>query len=133
MNIHYFKDLNRSINALYYDVDSRDSIQTDETKAYYLRETRKSSARYLPGKLEVKYLGMYPVIADSTSGYMGQDWKGNIAFNGYSVRADGFQSNWYPVLFVNGSLPVKAKSANLVSNVPREMSLFEKGIPTKAF
>jgi len=150
MNIHYFKDLNRSINALYYDIDTRDSIQTDETKAYYLHETRNSSARYLPGKLEVKYLGMYPVIADSTSGYMGGEWRGNIAFNGYSVRADGLQSNWYPVLydigkrkryenvkydltitcddctalFVNGSVPVKAKSANLVSDVPHEMSIF---------
>lgn len=47
----------------------------------------------------MNYLGMYPVVADSTSGYMGSDWRGNIAFNGYSVRADGMQSNWYPVLY----------------------------------
>jgi len=150
MNIHYFKDVKRGTNALSYDVDNRDSIQTDETKSYYVHENRSNPARYLPEQLEIKYLGMYPVVADSTSGYMSGDWRGNIAFNGYSVRADGMQSNWYPVLydistkkryesvrydlnincddctvlFVNGSVPVKAKSAHLVSNLPREMAIF---------
>jgi hypothetical protein len=150
MNIHYFKDVKRSNEALYYDMDTKDSIQSDETKAYYLHENRGNPARYLPEELEMKYLGMYPVIADSTSGYMGQDWRGNVAFNGYSVRAEGIQAAWYPVLydkdtrqryenirynvtvtcndcsvlFVNGSSPVKAKKATFISDMPHEMSMF---------
>lgn len=150
MNIHYFKDLKGSNIPLYYDMDTKDSVQSDETKAYYLHENRGNPARYIPEELEVKYLGMYPVIADSASGYMGQDWRGNIAFNGYSVRAEGLQGDWYPVLydkdtrklyqnvryninvscsdcnvlFVNGSSPVKASQANFVSDVPRELSIF---------
>lgn len=150
MNIHYFKDVKRSNEPLYYDIDTKDSVQSDETKAYYVHENRGNPARYIPDELEAKYLGMYPVIKDSVSGYMGGDWKGNVAFNGYSVRADGYQSAWYPViydkdtrkrvekvrynikitcndcnvLFVNGSVPVKATQAVFTSDVPREMTLY---------
>lgn len=46
MNIHYFKDLKRGSNALYYDVDNSDSVQTDETKSYYVHESRGNPARY---------------------------------------------------------------------------------------
>ena len=150
MNIHYFRDLNRNGNALEYDVDTKDSVQSDEVKSYYVHENRGNPARYIPGKLEMKYLGMYPVVKDSTSGYMGGDWRGNIAFNGYSIRADGLQSCWYPViydkdkrkryelvrynikitcndcnvLFLNGSSPAKAQEANFVSDIPHEMAMY---------
>lgn len=150
MNIHYFKDLKRSKQPLYYDMDTKDSIQSDETKAYYLHENTGNPARYLPEELEIKYAGMYPVIADSLSGYMGQDWRGNIAFNGYSVRAEGMQAAWYPVLydkatrtryaevkyninitcndcsllFLNGSQPVRGKKGSFKSDATQEMSMY---------
>jgi len=150
MNIHYFKDLKRGGGALDFEVDTKDSIQPDEARSYFLHESRNNPARYIPKVLEVKYMGMYPVVKDSSSGYMSSDSRGNIAFNGYSVRADGLQSNWYPViydkntrkyievvrynidvtctdcnvLFVNGSRPVKAKQATFVSDVPHEMSIY---------
>lgn len=150
MNIHYFKDLDRGDGALYYDMDTKDSIGSDETKAYYLHENRGNPARYIPKKLRVKYLGMYPVIGDSASGFMGQDWRGNIAFNGYSVRAEGLQGDWYPelydmdrkklynevkydinvscedctVLFVNGSSPKRATHSEFKNDVACEMSMF---------
>lgn len=150
MNVHFFKDRKRGGGALYYDMDTKDSIGSDETKAYYLHENRGNPARYIPEELEIKYLGMYPVVGDSAHGYMGQDWRGNIAFNGYSLRAEGRQGDWYPilydmdkrklysevrynihvscedcsVLFVNGSTPVRAKQADLSNNQPREMSIF---------
>jgi len=31
MNLHYFKDVGRSNDALYYDADTKDSIMSDET------------------------------------------------------------------------------------------------------
>jgi len=150
LNIRYFKDVQRNDTPLYYDMDTRDSIQSDETKAYYLHENTGNPARYIPRELKIKYLGMYPVIKDSASGYMGQDWRGNIAFNGYSIRAEGIQGDWYPVLydkdkrkryesvrydinvtcsdcsvlFINGSTPVRAKQGRFISSKPYEMSLF---------
>jgi hypothetical protein len=150
LNIHYFKDLKRSNVPLYYDMDTKDSVSSDETKAYYLHENRGNPARYIPEELEVKYLGQYPVVKDSAGGYMGQDWRGNIAFNGYSVRAEGLQGAWYPeiydkttrklygevrydikitcsdcnVLFVNGSTPAKSSQASFTSDVPHEMSMY---------
>lgn len=156
MNIHYFKDVKRSNKPLYYDMDTKDSIESDETKAYYVHENRGNPARYIPEEFEAKYLGMYPVVKDEKSGYMGQDWRGNIAFNGYSIRAEGYQGAWYPViydkdtrkrieevrynikvtcndcnvLFVNGSIPKKATQAVFTSDIPREMSLYCGNIKT---
>ena len=150
MNIHYLKDVKRSPKPLDYDIDKKDTLQAEETAAYLVHENRGNPARYLPEQLEVKYVGMYPVVPDSAGGYMGGDWRGNIAFNGYSIRADGTQGAWYPVLydmkkqtayadvrydlnitcsdcsvlFVNGSAPVKAKTAHFVSDVPRDMAIY---------
>jgi hypothetical protein len=149
MNIRYFKDLQYGL-PLYYDIDMRDTLSSGESTAYYLHENIGNKGRYLPKELEVKYTGMYPVVAASTSGYMSQDWRGNIAFNGYSVRADGYQSAWYPVLFdldkqhryekvnydvtihcsdckmlfVNGSRPERAKTWDFVSNIPHELAIY---------
>jgi len=78
------------------------------------------------------------------------DWKGNIALNGKTVRADGMQAAWYPVLYdidkdirfdslvydievkcadcqsiyVNGSVPVKGKSGTFSSNKAQQLMLF---------
>ncbi|KUJ82985.1 hypothetical protein AWR36_010605 [Microbulbifer flavimaris] len=74
------------------------------------------------------------------------DWKGNIAFNGGTLRADGMQTAWFPQLydkdsdklfyevtydlkiscndcraiFVNGSHPVLGTQAHLISKDPVE-------------
>src|ERR1700712_4776354 len=83
MNIRYFKDVKRSPEPLYYDMDKKDTLLADETAAYLMHENTGNPDRYLPKELEVKYLSMFAVVPDSASGYMGQDWRGNIAFNGY--------------------------------------------------
>ncbi|HZX59208.1 MAG TPA: hypothetical protein VFE54_10795, partial [Mucilaginibacter sp.] len=147
MNIHYFKNLKNN-SLIYYDTDNKDTLSSGESIAYFF-PGNKNKGRFLPQELELKYVGMYP-IADSLNGYGVQDWRGNVAFNGYSVRADGFQSAWYPVLydmkkqveyekvkydiniscegcttlFVNGSKPVKAKTATFVSDVPQELTMY---------
>lgn len=147
MNIHYFRNVESNIN-IYYDTDTKDTLSSGESIAYFFPDNH-NKGRFLPQELELKYVGMYPV-ADSVRGYMVQDWKGNVAFNGYSVRADGYQSAWYPVLydnkknqlydkvrydinitcddcttlFVNGSKPVTAKSANFKSDKPNELAIY---------
>lgn len=150
MNLHYFKDVRRSKLPLYYDSDTSKAAFTDETKAYFVYEKQHQPARYLPAQLEVKYVGMYPVSRDPVSGYMVNDWRGNIAFNGYSIRAEGLQGCWYPtlydkdtrklytevrydinvtcsdcsVLFVNGSKPVRSGKNTFTSDVPYEMAMY---------
>ncbi|MDR3697947.1 hypothetical protein [Mucilaginibacter sp.] len=147
MNIHYFKDLKHG-NLIYYDTDSKDTLSSGESIAYFF-PGNKNVGRFLPQELELKYVGMFP-IADSARGYSVQDWRGNVAFNGYSVRADGLQSAWYPVLydmkkqaryenvkydlnitcsdcstlFLNGNKPVKGQKARFVSDVPRPLTMY---------
>lgn len=93
---------------------------------------------------------MFPIATDTLTSYRTEDWKGNIAFNGYSLRTDGSQSCWYPVLhnstkdvaaskvrydlhltcsdcqqlYVNGNAPVKGPSAQLKSAVPVQLSMY---------
>ncbi len=149
MNIRAFKDLKYGI-PLYYDTEVKDTLSYGSTMGYYLHENVGNPGRYLPEQLEVKYAGMFPVVPDSASGYQATDFRGNVAFNGYSLRVDGFQAAWYPVLydmknqvqydkvryditlscddcsvlFVNGSSPVKARAARFSSIVPRQMSIY---------
>lgn len=118
-----------------------------ESFGYYLLN---KAGKFIPAAgLRISYTGMFPVIADTMDAAK-QDWKGNIAFNGYSVRADGAQTNWYPVLYdidkdklykdvkydieincedcnviyVNGSIPVRGTKAHFQSNDPTELMLF---------
>jgi hypothetical protein len=90
---------------------------------------------------------MYPVITDTTSV---ADWRGNIAFNGTTLRADGIQSAWCPILYdiktdsryekvtydldvtcndcnviyVNGSQPISGTHAKVTSNTSQDLTMF---------
>ncbi len=149
MNIRFFKDVKHS-EPLYYDTDMHDTLAYGATMPYYLHENIGNPGKFLPGEMEVKYVGMFPVCADSVSGYQAQDARTNIAFNGYSLRADGLGAAWYPtlydpkkkklyeklrydltvtcvdcaVLFINGSAPVKGTSAHFVSKVAHEPVIY---------
>lgn len=127
----------------------KESVQTDETNAYYL--PANNGGKFLPKKLRFKYVGKFPVITDTLStNHQRYDWRGNIAFNNHILRVDGAQSAWYPVLYdveneydftdirydieiacidcekiyVNGNEPVVGKKAYFKSDVPREMYIF---------
>jgi hypothetical protein len=148
MNILYFKNLEANA-LLHYEKSLRDTLSSGESAAYYFPDnTRKG--KFLPTKLALRYTGMFPVATDTLTTYSVEDWKGNIAFNGYSLRTDGSQSCWYPVLYditkevavskvrydlrvtcsdcqqlyVNGNAPVKGPSARLKSEVPVQLSLY---------
>ena len=149
MNLLYFKSKKPGDFLINYDKSLKDSTSTGESSAYYFADnTRKGT--FLPESLQLKYVGKFPVVKDTIADYSAQDWKGNIAFNHNSVRADGAQSAWYPVLYdrdkdkafekvrydievicadcstlyVNGNLPVKGTSARFKSEVPQELAIF---------
>ncbi len=157
----YFIRLNSGMNILHirskkpddflinYSKSCKDSLSTGESNAYYFGEN-SGKGKFLPESIEFKYVGKYPVVKDTIDNYCRKDWKGNIAFNQYSVRSDGLQSAWYPVLYdvtndkvyekvkydielicpdcsvlyVNGSAPVKSHSYNFKSDTPQELALF---------
>ena len=148
MNILSFRNIEAN-KLIYFEKSFSDTISTGETIAYYF-PGNKGKGKFLPKAVEFKYVGMYPVIFDTLKDYSVEDWKGNIAFNGYSVRTDGSQSAWYPVLYnikkdirydkvkyditinckdcnslyVNGSNPIKGNKGQFKSDIPQQLTMF---------
>jgi hypothetical protein len=148
MNIRNFKNVTGK-NLLYWEREMNDTLSSGETLGYYFPASGGKN-KFLPKEIQFRYIGMFPVVRDTIENYSVQDWKGNIAFNGYSLRTDGRQSGWYPVLFdrkrdqvyekvkydieitcsdcsviyVNGSKPLTGPTAHFKSDIPRELTLF---------
>jgi hypothetical protein len=146
MNIHYIKNAEGLMQPLEYERSLQDTLSSGESLAYYIPAYNKSG-KYLPKAIRFNYVGMYPVITD-TSGAV--DWRGNIAFNGTTLRADGIQSAWCPILYdaktdtryeivtydldvtcndckviyLNGSHPVVDKHATVKSTMAQDLTLF---------
>lgn len=149
LNILHFRSLEPSDFLLGYNVAHNDTLTYGESKAYYFPDnTRKN--KFLPNSIQVKYVAKYPVIKDTLQNYSQYDWKGNIAFNHNSIRTDGLQSAWYPILYdisndivyhkvkydieitcndcttlyINGNRPIKAQKHRFKSEIARELTLF---------
>ncbi|HUC82374.1 MAG TPA: hypothetical protein VMR70_15820 [Flavisolibacter sp.] len=146
MNIRYIKNAEPNMQPLRYERSLDDTLSSGESLAYYI-PSYNESGKYLPHAVRFNYVGMYPVITDTTSAV---DWRGNIAFNGTTLRADGIQSAWCPILYdvktdrryenvtydldvtcndckviyVNGSEPVSGTYAKVRSNAPQDLTLF---------
>lgn len=147
MNILHFRSKKPNDFLIYANQSRLDSTSTGESLAYYFSG---NEGKFLPKSLQIKYVGKFPVVNDTIENYSRKDWKGNIAFNHNSLRTDGVQSAWYPILYdiekdktfekvkydieivcndcntiyVNGSLPVKDKIAHFKSEIPQELTLF---------
>ena len=146
LNIRYFRNLADNYN---YGYEKRygDTIP-DECFGYYFPDS-SGKAKFLPKGFQISYTGAFPVISDTLKSSDGGDWKGNIAFNGKTIRATE-QSAWYPILYdltkdiqhtkvaydidvtcndcntiyLNGSAPVKGTSAHFKSDSALEPLLF---------
>jgi hypothetical protein len=146
MNIRNIKNAEGPMLPLQYERSLQDTLSSGESSAYYIPAYNKSG-KYLPHAIRFNYVGMYPVITDSTSVV---DWRGNIAFNGTTLRADGIQSAWCPILYdvttdmryekvtydldvtctdckliyVNGSEPISGTHAKLKSTTSQDLTMF---------
>jgi len=146
-NVQYFRDREDSFNYGYRK--QYDNSQSYESFGYYFPDNT-GEAKFLPKSLQFKYTGKFPVIDNMERASEVGDWKGNIAFNGKTVRADGLQAGWYPVLYdikkdkryeelaydievtcldcktihVNGSKPVSDTSATFKRSEPVQLTLF---------
>lgn len=95
MNVQFFKD---STNTFSYTADKN----YDPEKAYesfqYWFPSNDQKSRYLPRRFNISYVGAFPVYSDSAKRSDRGDWKGNMAFNGKTLRASE-QTAWYPILY----------------------------------
>lgn len=151
LNVQYFRDAGDSFNYGYrfeYDHKVNNEPFLYEGFQYYFPATG-GKGRFLPRAFRVKYTGKFPVISDTLRANDWGDWKGNIAFNGQSIRA-AEQTAWYPLLFdhetgikhldytyevtiscadcsaiyFNGSEPVKGQQATFHSDLPVPLLIF---------
>lgn len=95
LNIEYFRDSSNQFNYSY-NTEFNPELSSEALQHYFPSNDRKS--RYLPNSFMIKYTGKFPVIADTSKAYDWGDWKGNIAFNGQTLRASE-QSAWYPIIY----------------------------------
>ncbi len=146
-NIQYFRNEKDSFNYTYEKI--YDTRYSEESFGYFFRnDTTKN--KFLPDTIQFKYTGKFPVITDMNTASERGDWKGNIAFNGKTIRTDGFQTAWYPILYdieqdkrydevtydievicldcksiyVNGSKPITAKHGSFKREKPVSLTLF---------
>lgn len=147
MNIRFFRNLGDQFN---YNYRRRyDPALAYESFLYSLPDNT-GKGKFLPEGIRISYVGSFPVIADTLTASDWGDFKGNIAFNGKTIRADGMQCAWYPILYdlkkdiryhkvtydivlncvdcetlyLNGNSPVSGTSASFKSDKPTELSLF---------
>lgn len=146
MNIRYIKNAEPFMSPLSYERSRHDTFSSGESSAYYINALTESG-KYLPHAIRFNYVGMYPVITDTSSAV---DWRGNIAFNGTTLRADGIQSAWCPILYdvktdtryekvtyeldilcsdckviyINGSQPISGTHAKVRSNSSQDLTMF---------
>jgi hypothetical protein len=149
MNLLHIRSTKPKNFVLVYDKSDKDSTSTGESLAYYFSGNTKNT-KFLPEELQFRYVGKFPVANDTIENFSRQDWKGNIAFNGMSVRSDGSQSAWYPIIYdakkdiaynrvvydieltcndcstiyLNGNKPAKSNFTHLISNEPQEIALY---------
>jgi hypothetical protein len=149
MNLLHIKSKKPSEFVLSYGKSRNDSTSGGESSAYYFPDNT-GKGKFLPQELQFRYTGKFPIATDTIQNYSKIDWKGNIAFNGFSVRADGGQTAWYPYLYdakkdiayskmiydievectdcstiyINGSKPVKSQKATFKSEQPYELAMF---------
>jgi hypothetical protein len=146
LNVEYFRDAGDSLNYGYrFEYNQNENYEGFQYHFPY----SGNKGRFLPGAFRVKYTGKFPVISDTLRASDWGDWKGNIAFNGQSVRA-AEQTAWYPLLFdhntgirhldytyevrincadcsaifFNGSEPVKGQQATFRSDLPVPLMIF---------
>tara|TARA_R110001592_G_scaffold363239_1_gene682043 strand:+ start:150 stop:1568 length:1419 start_codon:yes stop_codon:yes gene_type:complete len=146
-NIQYFRSEKDNFNYAF--EKSYNTNFSDESFGYYFPDN-KDKDKFLPASIHFKYSGKFPVISDMDKASDRGDWKGNIAFNGRTIRTDGFQTAWYPILYdiekdkryeklsydievtcldcksiyVNGSAPISATHGIFKREKPTSIALF---------
>src|SRR6476661_2205070 len=150
LNVEYFRDSAQRRNLEFERRYAPDT--TDEAWQYVFsapNAQHQAVTQSLPESFRIRYTGAFPVYRDTARAYDRNDWKGNIACNGRTLRATE-QSAWYPVIYdraqdrqlanytydltircvdcqtiyVNGSAPVAGPTARVSSRTAAPLLLF---------
>jgi len=145
LNINVIRSDKNNYNYAY-----KKKYNKDISEESFLYSIYNKEGKLLPKTLRFIYSGKFPVKSDTIFMRKSGDSKGNIAFNGESLRMDGYQTNWYPVLYdinkekrydvikydinvicndcktlyVNGNKPVYDKEHNFKKDTPTEIFIF---------
>ncbi|WP_085299411.1 gluzincin family metallopeptidase [Cognaticolwellia mytili] len=146
-NIQSFRNEKEGYNYTY--EKDYNTQYSEESFGYFFRNDATKN-KFLPEIIQFKYTGKFPVITDISKASDRGDWKGNIAFNGKTIRTDGFQTAWYPILYdieqdkrydevtynievvcldcksiyVNGSKPISSTHGVFKREKPTSLTLF---------
>ena len=145
-NIQYLRNQEDTTN---YTFDKIYSNGLSDSFGYFIPDST-GEGKLLPSTIQFKYTGKFPVISSMDKASDRGDWKGNIAFNGKSIRTDDFQTAWYPILYdiekdkqyrelaykievtcldcksiyVNGNKPISGTRAVFKKDQPSPLTLF---------
>jgi hypothetical protein len=149
MNLLHIRSKKPNDFLIMLDKSKHDSTSSGESISYFFPDN-SGKGKFLPEELQFRYVGKFPVASDTLNNAAREDWRGNIAFNGFSVRAEGVQGAWYPylydakndvtyeqmyydielecvdcsTLYINGNKPIKSNKITLKSEKPYELALF---------
>ncbi|GAB3950766.1 hypothetical protein GCM10028805_29470 [Spirosoma harenae] len=125
-NIQSFRD---STDTFSYSAEREyDSEKSYESFQYWFPSSDKKG-RYLPKHFRVSYVGAFPVYTDSVKKGDWGDWKGNIAFNGKTIRASE-QSVWYPILYdIQEDKAYQNVTFDLTIHSPDAKAIYLNGCP----
>ncbi|MDQ1086661.1 hypothetical protein [Siphonobacter sp. SORGH_AS_1065] len=126
LNVKFFRDssdrFSYSVEREYHPEKSYESMQ-------YWFPSNGSKDRYLPSHFKISYVGAFPIYADSIKRSEWGDWKGNIAFNGKTIRASE-QSVWYPILYdISEDKTYSSVTYDLTIHVPGAKAIYLNGYP----
>lgn len=125
LNVQYFTD--STGQETYWAEREYNPAKSSESFQYWFPE--KDNKKFLPKRFKVSYVGAFPVYADSTIRSEWGDWKGNIAFNGKTVRA-AEQSVWYPILYdIAQDKTYRNVSYDLIIHAPDAKAIYLNGSP----
>jgi hypothetical protein len=145
-NVQYFRNQQDTAN---YALDKIYTQGLNESFGYFIPDST-GEGKLLPSTIQFKYTGKFPVISGMDKASERGDWKGNIAFNGKTIRTDDFQTAWYPILYdvekdkqyrelaykievicldcksiyVNGNKPISGTQAVFKQDKPSLLTLF---------
>lgn len=124
-NVEAFRD---STDLFSYRIErDYDSEKAYECFQYWF--VAGNNSKISPQRFKVRYVGAFPVYSDSTKRSDWGDWKGNIAFNGKTVRATE-QSAWYPILYdIQEDKAYKNVTFDITVHCPDAKAIYMNGCP----
>ncbi len=126
LNIQDFRD--STGKSFYYQEREYRHDKSEESLQYWFPDNNKKG-RFMPRQFKITYMGLFPVHTDSSRLSDWGDWKGNIAFNGKTIRA-AEQTAWYPVIYdISEDKVYQNVTFDVTVHAPGARAIYMNGCP----